>query len=56
MTEKLDKNLKVYQFSDLSRYSFKQRLIIRAAGLAFYILINLIAKTLRFEFEGSGKF
>ncbi len=56
MTEKLNKNLKVYQFSDLSEYSFKQRLIIRSAGLAFYILINLIAKTLRFEVEGYENF
>lgn len=56
MSEKYDKNLKVYQFSDLSRYTFKQRFIIRAAGLAFYVLINLIAKTIRFEVEGWENF
>lgn len=56
MTEKKDKNNKVYQFQDLSKYSFKQRLIIRFAGLAFYILINLIAKTVRFEIEGWENF
>ena len=56
MTDKSDKSLQVYQFFDLSQYSFKQRLIIRTAGLAFYILINLIAKTLRFEVEGWENF
>ncbi|HEX9918797.1 MAG TPA: lysophospholipid acyltransferase family protein [Pyrinomonadaceae bacterium] len=39
-------------FADLSRYSFKQRLIIRAADLAFYTLINLVGRTTRFSVEG----
>lgn len=40
------------RFASLSAYSFKQRLIIRAADLAFYVLINLIGRTTRFEVEG----
>ena len=43
---------KAHQFADLSDYSFKKRLLIRAADLAFYGLINLIGPTLRFEVEG----
>lgn len=52
MSEKLTKIQKVYEFEDLSKYSFKQRLIIRIADLAFYSLIMLIGKTVRFEVEG----
>jgi lysophospholipid acyltransferase (LPLAT)-like uncharacterized protein len=40
------------RFADLSRYSFKQRLVIRAAGIAFYLLINLVGRTTRFSVEG----
>ncbi len=40
------------RFADLSAYTFKQRLTIRAADLAFYVLINLIGRTMRFEIEG----
>ncbi|HJR07807.1 MAG TPA: lysophospholipid acyltransferase family protein [Pyrinomonadaceae bacterium] len=40
------------RFADLSAYTFKQRLIIRAADLAFYVLINLIGRTTRFRVEG----
>jgi hypothetical protein len=39
-------------FADLSSYTFKQRLIIRAADLAFYLLIKLIGRTVRFSVEG----
>jgi lysophospholipid acyltransferase (LPLAT)-like uncharacterized protein len=39
-------------FADLSVYSFKQRLIIRAADIAFYALINLVGRTVRFSVEG----
>lgn len=56
MTEKSDKNVQVYQLSDLSQYSFKQRLTIRAASFVFSVLINLIGKTLRFETEGWENF
>ncbi|HEV7905673.1 MAG TPA: lysophospholipid acyltransferase family protein [Pyrinomonadaceae bacterium] len=40
------------RFASLDAYSFKQRLIIRAADLAFYVLINLFGRTTRFEVEG----
>ncbi|HXG84483.1 MAG TPA: lysophospholipid acyltransferase family protein [Pyrinomonadaceae bacterium] len=43
---------KVYRFAALAEYSFKQRLLIRAADLAFYFLIQLIGRTLRFEVAG----
>jgi len=43
---------RAYARADLSSYSFKQRLIIRAADLAFYVLINVIGRTTRFRVEG----
>jgi lysophospholipid acyltransferase (LPLAT)-like uncharacterized protein len=46
----------VYQFASLSGYSFKQRLLVRLADFAFYFLINLIGKTVRFEREGWENF
>ena len=43
---------KVYTFATLSQYSLKQRVLIRAADWAFYILIKLIGATVRFETQG----
>ena len=43
---------RAYEFADLSEYSFKERFLIRAADLAFYLLINLIGMTARFEVTG----
>ena len=43
---------RAYEFADLSDYSFVDRLKIRAADLAFYLLINLIGLTARFEVIG----
>jgi lysophospholipid acyltransferase (LPLAT)-like uncharacterized protein len=43
---------RAYEFADLSDYSFKDRLLIRTADLVFYILINLIGLTARFEVIG----
>src|ERR1044071_4434689 len=43
---------RAYEFADLSDYSFKDRLLIRAADLVFYVLINLIGLTARFEVVG----
>lgn len=43
---------RAYKFADLSSYPFPKRLLIRAADLAFYLLINLISRTLRWEVEG----
>jgi lysophospholipid acyltransferase (LPLAT)-like uncharacterized protein len=44
---------KAYKFSDLSSYTFRQRLTIRALDLAFYGLINAIGRTMRFEVKGA---
>ena len=40
---------RAYEFADLSDYSFAERLKIRAADLVFFLLINLIGLTARFE-------
>ncbi|HSB29843.1 MAG TPA: lysophospholipid acyltransferase family protein [Pyrinomonadaceae bacterium] len=43
---------RAYEFADLSDYSLKDRLLIRAADLVFYLLINFIGLTARFEVIG----
>jgi lysophospholipid acyltransferase (LPLAT)-like uncharacterized protein len=43
---------RAYSFADLSGYSFKDRWLIRVADLAFFILIKLIGRTVKFEIEG----
>lgn len=43
---------RAYRFADLSGYSFKKRLQIRAADLAFYTVIQAIGRTVRFQVEG----
>lgn len=43
---------RAYSFADLSSYSFKDRFLIRAADLAFYVLIKLIGGTVKFEVGG----
>jgi lysophospholipid acyltransferase (LPLAT)-like uncharacterized protein len=43
---------RAYEFADLSEYSFKDRMLIRAADLSFYLLINFIGLTARFEVIG----
>ncbi len=43
---------RAYSFADLSSYSFTDRFLIRAADLAFFILIKLIGRTIKFEIEG----
>lgn len=43
---------RAYTFADLSAYSWKQRLAIRAADIVFYCLIKLIGSTVRWEVEG----
>lgn len=47
---------RAYSFADLSAYSFKERLLIRAADLVFFWLINLIGRTVKFEVEGWENF
>jgi lysophospholipid acyltransferase (LPLAT)-like uncharacterized protein len=43
---------RAYSFADLSSYSFKERVLIRAADLAFFIAIKLIGSTVKFEVNG----
>lgn len=43
---------KFYSFANLDKYTFKQRLIIRVAGVALYWLIRAIGATLKFEVRG----
>ncbi len=43
---------KLYSFAGLDQYGFKQRLIIRLAGVALYWLIRVIGSTVRFELVG----
>jgi lysophospholipid acyltransferase (LPLAT)-like uncharacterized protein len=43
---------RAYSFADLSSYSFRQRLSIRAADLAFYLAIRAVCATLSFRVEG----
>src|SRR5262249_12453046 len=43
---------KFYSFAKLDQYTFKQRLIIRFAGMALYWLIRAIGATLKFEIAG----
>jgi lysophospholipid acyltransferase (LPLAT)-like uncharacterized protein len=43
---------RAYTFADLSRYSLKQRLTIRAADLVFFLLIKMIGGTIRWQVEG----
>ena len=47
-----ERTRRAYRFADLSAYPFKKRLLIRAADLAFYLLIQIIGRTTRFEVEG----
>ena len=43
---------RAYRPADLSGYSLRQRLAVRAAALAFRLLIRLVGSTLRFRVEG----
>lgn len=43
---------RAYRFADLSGYTLKQRLAVRAAGVVFPLLIRAIGSTLRFRVEG----
>lgn len=50
------KNTEIYKPAPLSAYTLKQRIIIRLADFAFYVLISLIGKTLKFETIGWENF
>lgn len=43
---------KAYQFGPLDRFTAKQRVIIRVAGLAFYLIVKLLGATIRFTVTG----
>lgn len=43
---------RAYSFARLSTYSFKDRILIRAADLVFFILIRVLGRTVKFEIEG----
>jgi lysophospholipid acyltransferase (LPLAT)-like uncharacterized protein len=43
---------RAFSFADLSSYSFKDRVLIRAADLAFFLAIKLIGTTVKFEVKG----
>src|SRR6266850_417637 len=43
---------RAYSLADLSAYSFKERVLIRAADLAFFIAIKIIGSTVRFTVDG----
>jgi lysophospholipid acyltransferase (LPLAT)-like uncharacterized protein len=45
-------NGRAYKFADLSAYSLGQRLSIRIADLVFFLLINLIGRTVRWQVKG----
>jgi lysophospholipid acyltransferase (LPLAT)-like uncharacterized protein len=53
MTRPSSTNLaRAYSFAQLSTYSFKDRVLIRAADLIFFLLIKLIGRTVKFRIEG----
>jgi lysophospholipid acyltransferase (LPLAT)-like uncharacterized protein len=43
---------RAYAFADLSKYSFKDRWLIRAADLAIFIIIKFVGATVKFEVDG----
>ncbi len=43
---------RAYSFASLASYSFKDRLLIRAADLLFFLAIKLVGRTVKFEIEG----
>lgn len=47
---------KVYKKADISKYGYKDRIVIRVADLAFFFLISVIGRTLRFEVDGIENF
>ncbi|HMO79212.1 MAG TPA: lysophospholipid acyltransferase family protein [Pyrinomonadaceae bacterium] len=51
-----DQFTRVYEFGELDRYNFKQKFVIRTAGLVFYWMVRLIGRTIRFETEGLERF
>ena len=53
LTRRTSDNAKrAFKFADLSKYSFKDRLLIRVADLVFFAVMKLIGITIRFEING----
>jgi len=50
-----DESPKTYEYDSLKRYSFRDRILIRAADLTFYAAIKLIGSTIRWEITGLEK-
>ncbi|MEN3335796.1 MAG: hypothetical protein V7641_5161 [Blastocatellia bacterium] len=49
-----DLRRRVYEQADISGYNWRERFIIRAADLFFFLLIRMICVTLRWEAHGAG--
>jgi len=47
---------RAYTFAALSSYSSKERFLIRVADLTFYILINVLGRTVRWQIQGWENF
>jgi lysophospholipid acyltransferase (LPLAT)-like uncharacterized protein len=47
---------RAFSFASLALYSWKERWLIRAADLAFFVLIKLIGRTIKFDIEGWENF
>jgi hypothetical protein len=45
-----------YRFGSLDRFSLRQRIVIRFAGIFSYIIVRIIGSTLRFETSGWNHF
>jgi lysophospholipid acyltransferase (LPLAT)-like uncharacterized protein len=43
---------RAYSFADLSKYSFKDRFLIRAVDLGIFLVIKFVGGTVKFETEG----
>lgn len=57
MTKEMTKKFpELYRFAPLSKYSFRQKLVIHLAEKIIYLVINLIGKTVRFETENWENF
>jgi lysophospholipid acyltransferase (LPLAT)-like uncharacterized protein len=53
VTAKSDERVaRAYRFADLSGYTLRQRLAVRAAGIIFPLIIRAVGRTLRFSVEG----
>jgi lysophospholipid acyltransferase (LPLAT)-like uncharacterized protein len=56
MPEKSDQIQQAYKIQPLSRYSLKERMLIRTVGMALYLVVSAIGKTLKYEVEGLENF